>query len=57
MPVRHAGVWRWRETQTLDGGGFVVYFDTTRYNTVQQRVESMIRTEEFGAEAPCSGRT
>jgi SAM-dependent methyltransferase len=46
----HAGVWRWRATQMLDGGGFVVYSDTTRYDTVKQRLESMIRTEEFGAD-------
>lgn len=43
----HAGVWRWRTTEKLAGRGFVVYSDTTRYNTVEQRVESMIRTEEF----------
>ena len=45
-----AGVWRWRATSTLDGGGFVVYSDTTRYDTVKQRLKSMIRTEEFGAD-------
>lgn len=44
----HAGVWRWRETRKLDGGGFVVDSDANRYDTVHQRVESMIRTEEFG---------
>ena len=43
----HAGVWRWRETRKLPDGGFIVYFDASRYNTVQQRLESMIRTEEF----------
>ena len=46
----YAGVWRWRETQKLDGGGFVVYSDATRYNTVHQRLVSMIRTEEFAAD-------
>jgi SAM-dependent methyltransferase len=45
-----AGVWRWRETVNLADGRFVVYSDTTRYNTVKQRLESMIRTEEFGAD-------
>lgn len=44
----HAGVWRWRATEKLPGGDFVVYSDTSRYNTVEQRLESMIRTEEFG---------
>jgi hypothetical protein len=34
----------------LTDGRFVVYWDTTRYNTVKQRLESMIRTEEFGAD-------
>jgi SAM-dependent methyltransferase len=43
----YAGVWRWRETRKLDGGGFVVDSDANRYDTVQQRLESMIRTEEF----------
>ena len=46
----HAGVWRWRETRTLPDGGFVVYSEASRYDTVQQRLESMIRTEEFGAD-------
>ena len=31
-------------------GGFVVYSEASRYNTVRQRLESMIRTEEFGAD-------
>jgi ubiquinone/menaquinone biosynthesis C-methylase UbiE len=43
----HAGVWRVRQTYRLDGGGFVVRSDMNRYDTVRQRVESMIRTEEF----------
>ena len=46
----YAGVWRWRATRTVDGGGFVVYSETTRYDTVKQRLEAMIRTEEFGAD-------
>jgi hypothetical protein len=45
-----AGVWRWRETNKLAGGDFVVYSDTSRYNTVEQRLESMIRTEEFASD-------
>lgn len=43
----YAGVWRWRETRKLGETGFVVYSDASRYNTVEQRLESMIRTEEF----------
>lgn len=46
----YAGVWRWRETRKLAGGGFVVDSDANRYDTVQQRLESMIRTEEFAAD-------
>ena len=46
----YAGVWRWRKTSNLPGGGFVVYSEASRYNTVHQRLESMIRTEEFGAD-------
>jgi SAM-dependent methyltransferase len=46
----HAGVWRWRTTRQLSGGGFVVYSESSRYNTVQQRLESMIRTEEFASD-------
>lgn len=42
----HAGSWRWRETRKMRGG-FVVYSNATRYDTVRQRLESMIRTEEF----------
>jgi ubiquinone/menaquinone biosynthesis C-methylase UbiE len=43
----YAGVWRWRATRKLDDGGFVVDSDATRYNTVKQQLESMMRTEEF----------
>ena len=46
----HAGVWRARSTHRLDGGGFVVYSDMTRYDTVRQRLSSLIRTEEFGVD-------
>jgi hypothetical protein len=43
-----ARVWRWRGTRKLPDGGFIVYSDANRYNTVQQQLESMLRTEEFG---------
>jgi ubiquinone/menaquinone biosynthesis C-methylase UbiE len=43
----HGGIWRARDTHRLAGGGFVVYSDTSRYDTVRQRVSSLIRTEEF----------
>lgn len=46
----YAGVWRWRKTLKLPDGGFVVYSEASRYDTVHQRLESMIRTEEFGAD-------
>jgi SAM-dependent methyltransferase len=43
----YAGVWRCRPAQKLEEGGFVIVSDATRYDTVQQRLESMIRAEEF----------
>jgi SAM-dependent methyltransferase len=46
----YAGVWRARQTRRLDAGGFVVYSEMTRYHTVSQRLESLIRTEEFAAD-------
>lgn len=46
----YAGVWRWRSTRKIAGGGFVVYSEASRYTTVQQRLASMIRTEEFDAD-------
>ena len=45
-----AGVWRWRATRKVEGGGFVVYSESSRYKTVHQRLESMLRTEEFGSD-------
>ena len=44
------GVWRARGPRTLEGGGFAVYSDMTRYDTVHQRLRSLIRTEEFGSD-------
>lgn len=46
----YEGVWRWRGTRTRPDGGFVVYSHASRYDTVHQRVESMLRTEEFGGD-------
>jgi SAM-dependent methyltransferase len=46
----YAGVWRWRATRKTEGGGFVVYSESSRYRTVHQRLESMLRTEEFGSD-------
>ena len=46
----HAGVWRARSTHRLDGGGFVVSSDMTKYDTVRQRLSALIRTEEFGVD-------
>ena len=45
-----AGVWRWRATRKLSDGGFVVYSECSRYKTVAQRLESMLRTEEFASD-------
>lgn len=42
------GVWRWSQTRKTPEG-FVVYSDASRYDTVRQRVESMMRTEEFNS--------
>lgn len=41
------GVWRWRATRQRADAGFVVYSECSRYYTVEQRLESMLRTEEF----------
>ena len=46
----YEGVWRWRGTRKRPDGGFVVYSHANRYDTVHQRLESMLRTEEFGAD-------
>ena len=47
---RQAGTWRWSGTTDLPGGGFVIFADSSCYDTVKQRVHSMIRAEEFGAD-------
>lgn len=44
------GVWRAREATKRPDGGFIVYSDSTRYDTAQQRLQSMIRTEEFSSD-------
>jgi SAM-dependent methyltransferase len=51
----HAGVWRARTPQRLDTGGFIVYSEMTRYDTPRQRLASLIRTEEFGADGALIG--
>ena len=51
----YAGVWRWLNTQTHPDGGFVVHSGATRYDTVHQRLESMIRTEEFSPDGSLRG--
>jgi SAM-dependent methyltransferase len=40
------GIWRWRGTTDFPEG-FLVRSEANRYDTVRQRVHSMIRTEEF----------
>lgn len=42
-----AGVWRWAGTYELNGGGFVVRSEATRYDTVQPRVHAQLRYEEY----------
>jgi SAM-dependent methyltransferase len=46
----HEGTWRWSGTSDLPDGRFVVFSETSRYDTVHQRVHSLIRAEEFGAD-------
>jgi ubiquinone/menaquinone biosynthesis C-methylase UbiE len=46
----YAGVWRARMPAVLEGGGFVVYSEMSRYDTVRQRVHSLIRTEHFSSD-------
>jgi ubiquinone/menaquinone biosynthesis C-methylase UbiE len=43
------GVWRWRTTHALPDGGCVVRSDANRYDTVQQRVYSHHRYEQYDA--------
>jgi len=44
-----AGAWRWSGTNELPEGGFVLFSDASRYDTVRQRVHSLIRAEKFSA--------
>jgi SAM-dependent methyltransferase len=46
----YAGAWRARQPIKLDAGGFVVYSEMTTYDTVAQRLQSLIRTEEFSSD-------
>ena len=53
MAVRtgaHAGTWRWSGTRESADGGFTVYSESTSYDTVRQRLESLLKTEDFGAD-------
>jgi len=45
------GVWRARGVFDRPGGGYVVRSEATRYDTVRQRLESLHRYEEYGADA------
>jgi SAM-dependent methyltransferase len=42
-----AGVWRWVGNYPLPSGGFVMRTEASRYDTVQQRVHSQIRYDEY----------
>lgn len=46
----YAGVWRARKPRMLGDGGFVVYSEMSTYDTVAQRLQSLIRTEEFASD-------
>jgi SAM-dependent methyltransferase len=45
-----AGVWRARGTFPRPDGGFLVRSESNQYDTVKQRVDSLHRYEEFGAD-------
>jgi 2-polyprenyl-3-methyl-5-hydroxy-6-metoxy-1,4-benzoquinol methylase len=45
-----AGVWRWTGTHRVSDGGCVVRSEANRYSTVQQRVLSQHRFEQYDAE-------
>jgi SAM-dependent methyltransferase len=49
-----AGAWRWRETVERPDGGAVVRSEANRYDTVRQRVHSLHRYEEYGADGTLS---
>ena len=51
---QQAGKWRWAGTRGLPDGGFVVFSESSRYNTGRQRARSMIRTEQFRADGSLS---
>jgi SAM-dependent methyltransferase len=42
-----AGVWRLTETHTLPGGGLLVRSEANQYDTVQRRVRSLHRYEQY----------
>lgn len=44
-----AGIWRWSATHTLADGGTLVRSDANRYDSVRQRVHSLIRYERYNA--------
>jgi SAM-dependent methyltransferase len=46
----HEGTWRWSGTTELPHGRVLIFTDANRYDTVQQRVHSLIRAEEFDAD-------
>jgi SAM-dependent methyltransferase len=43
-----AGVWRWASTAQRRDGGWIVRSDANRYDTVRQRVHSLLRYEDYG---------
>jgi SAM-dependent methyltransferase len=43
-----AGVWRWSSTVPRRDGGWIVRSDANQYDTVLQRVHSLLRYEDYG---------
>jgi len=43
-----AGVWRWASTVQRRDGGWIMRSDAYRYDTVRQRVHSLLRYEDYG---------
>ena len=43
-----AGVWRWGSTFPRQDGGWIVRSDATRYDTVRQRLHSLMRYDDYG---------
>jgi SAM-dependent methyltransferase len=45
-----AGVWRWASTTEGQNGASIVRSDANRYDTVNRRIHSLLRYEEYGSD-------